>query len=51
MKILMSEKTAFRGQVNRSEKGELVKTELDVAKVVGMFLSNIIKNRVFPERF
>ena len=51
MKTLMSEKTAFRGLVNRSEKGELVKTGLDVAKVADMFLSNIIKNRVFPERF
>ena len=40
----LSDKVMTRDRINLSEKGELVKTELETAEVLNKFFSNIAKN-------
>ena len=44
IKPSLSDKVMTRDRINLSEKGELVKTELETAEVLNKFFSNIAKN-------
>ena len=44
IKPSLSDKVMTRDRTNLSEKGELVKTELETAEVLNKFFSNIAKN-------
>ena len=44
IKLSLSDKVRARERINLSEKGELVKTELETAEVLNKFFSNIVNN-------
>ena len=44
IKPSLSDKVVKRDRINLSEKGELVKTELETAEVLNKFFSNIVNN-------
>ena len=44
MKPLLSDKSRIRDKINISEKGEILKTELETAEPVNSFFSNIVRN-------
>ena len=44
IKLLLFDKVIARDRINLSEKGKLVKTELETAEVLSKFFSNIFNN-------
>ena len=44
MKPLLADKSRITDRISISEKGEILKTELETAKNLNIFFSNLVKN-------
>ena len=44
IKPSFSDKSCVKEQINLAEKGEILKTDLETAKVLNTFFGNIVKN-------